>query len=82
MLHPWNNQDSRLVHQRLWQTSTAQAGHNYLKAEFGLLMSDELPPLQELQGVMLLLFLFFFSPFCFQVSKSTLGNPFVFFISI
>lgn len=46
------------MHQGLWQTSRAQAACNYVRAEFGLLMSDELPLLNELQGVMLLLFIF------------------------
>ena len=82
LLCTWNHQDSWLAHWWLWQTSTSQAGHNYPRAEFGLVMSDELPPLQGAQGVMLLLFLFFFSPFFFQVSKSILGNRFAFFISI
>lgn len=59
------------MHQRLWQTSTAQAGCNYPRAEFGLLMSDELPLLQELQGVMLFLFLFFFSPFFFPFPSAS-----------
>lgn len=36
-----------------------------LRAEFGLLMSNELPPLQELQGLMLLLYIFFFFLFFF-----------------
>lgn len=65
LLCVWNGQGSRLVHRRLWPTSRAQAGRNYPRAEFGLLMSNQL---QELQGVMLLLFLFvffFFPPISF-----------------
>lgn len=70
----WNGQDSWLVHWWLWKTSTAQAGRNYSRAEFGLLMSDEL---QELQGVMLLLLLlFFFTHFFFPRFQEHPGKSF------
>lgn len=46
-----------------------------LRAEFGLLMSNELPPLQELQGLMLLLYIFFFFLFFFFFFSSFQEHP-------